>query len=147
MIENNENQTINLGNNVGGATPPVFGNTQVVPPTQTPFTVGGTQVVQSPVIPTQSSVTTTVTATNTEATVIQMPQQGVSVTQNMHSEVVDVEPEQITIANQPILIDGEVTLPTVVLKELINIARKVGVANNTQPRSEVLNIQIGRAHV
>lgn len=140
MIENNENQTINLGNNVGGATPPVFGNTQVVPPTQTPFTVGGTQAVQSPVIPTQSSVTTTVTATNTEATVIQMPQQGVSVTQNMHSEVVDVEPEQITIANQPILIDGEVTLPTVVLKELINIARKVGVANNTQPRSEVLNI-------
>lgn len=167
MDENN--QTVNLGGNVGGVVPPVFDTKQVVQPpvfgNQSVATSGYAQVVQSPVIP-QPQGATTVVADNTTnvtiatpeepVTITMVPQDGLGITQNMHSQVITTnmgtsieEPvketaveteEKEVVPTEPQVIDGEIKLPTVYLRDLVNAARKVGIASNMIPLSEVLNI-------
>ena len=87
----NDNQTINLENNIGGVQPPVFGDAKIVQP-QTTHTISQdfsvqTQTIQSPVIPTPQSLETGSVTVTGEAITIEMPQENITVVQNMHSEV------------------------------------------------------------
>ena len=159
-MEENNNQTINLGENAGGQIfPPNYNGQRVAPPVfggQQTTTSGYAQVVQSLVIPTPNVVTAvsgvsenvTIAASEEPIEMTVENQDGLSVTQNMHSQVVATEEipvmnakvEESVESNEPQVLDGEIKLPTVYLRELVNIARKVGIASNMVPLSEVLNI-------
>lgn len=152
--------------------PPVFGGQQVtsgyaqvvqspvipVPNVETVVTdtTQNISIAKEETNPQQTTVTSgtdtqaTITTTVGDPVVVQMaPQEGLSVTQNMHSQVVTTTPavssvesvkEEVKVATEPQVIDGEIKLPTVYLRDLVNTARKVGIASNMVPLSEVLNI-------
>ena len=164
-MENENNQTINLGNNVGGVQAPVFEGTRIVTPENTANQVnantGYIPYVTSPVIPTPQSVETGSVTISGDNVKIEMPQYDVSVTQNMHSQVVTAEPniqekvEEVAPADEgipqtPIKIDNnvmDIKIPLALLRNLVGVAGKVGVANEVVPRSKILLMNFNEAGI
>lgn len=141
-----QGQTINLGGNISGAVPPVFGS---IPQNTVPNQVSGAvnlttsgyaQQVATTGVNQVSSVT--VPATEIPATKIEAINTPITEVQQMTSSVTFEPPVQTKTVQAPAVVEGEIIIPTVLLREMIRVARKVGVYNNAQPQSEVLNLII-----
>lgn len=143
MEENNiQGQTINLGGNMSGAVPPVFNNPNTIVDNVT--VTSGYASVEAPLSVTVPEVNQTVTVSSTtrEATVYPANTSKLENVQHMTSQVEKVDVQTQPMSHTPTLVSGDIIIPTVLLKEMIRVARKVGVYNNAQPQSEVLNLII-----
>ena len=131
-MNENEEQVINLGQNLGGIAPqpvysPIMGGTNV-------FTSGYAQ---------------TTAITSAEPVIVKAPEVNGDM-YNMHSQVVseEVSTEEKNIAKvdivEPKVIRGEVVIPTNFMKSKLALVRKVGVSNNLHAESEVLNVDINK---
>lgn len=162
-MENNQTNTMNLGGNVAGAMPPVFGSANV--PQQQPSTAEQikldhqntvtsryVQVVQQPAYGDLTEEELNAGITQTQTTINQTTTLGSSVQSDITNvatvvataEAQDTVPptETATEIKEPVVITGDIVVPTILLREMVAQARKVGVANNMQPLSEVLNLII-----
>ena len=154
-MENENNQTINLSGNVTGIQQPIFDGTRIVPVEED---VRNT-IITSSVIPTPQSVSINSASVTGDAMRIDMQPEQLDVVQNMHSEVTTV---QTTEGNEetkdavksdiqsPIVVDNNISdikIPLSLLKSLVGIASKVGVANEIVPRSKILLINFNEAGI
>lgn len=155
-MENNQiNNTMNLGNNVGGANPSIFGNvTNANIPSQQPSsaeqinlnyqaTAGYAQPVQPQFV--NETIGTTVASAPVNAEInVQAPVTPINevVVTTETTTTTEDKINETQAVKGPILIKGDITVPTILLREMTSQARKVGVSNNMQPLSEVLNLII-----
>lgn len=135
-MNNNENESINLGENVTVTS----GFAQ---------TTSDLQQAQPAVAPVFETTTTGTSQTFT----INKPAEPVGVVQNMHSQVIAPEvmvatetkieepKEETKVATEPIIRD-EFKVPTVILKDLVAGARKVGTYNPINIQSQVIDIEL-----
>lgn len=158
MEENNSN-TINLGNNMGGAIPPVFGNSQITNNqikesiVNNEFIIPNTLNTDATRDEITTATVTTTTATTNETSYYKAPEITGPIVQNMHLEESNVQENQINQENQviqekkeiiePIHVEGDIEIPTVLLRTCLKNAKLVGKANNMEPKSEILNIEFG----
>lgn len=148
MIEDSQGQTVNLGG---------FNEMDDVPlvSRQNSVVVDNATVV-APVGEVGDYKVTTQIAHNPDEVVTV-----VDTVQNMHSQVVDnvvtstsveyteatsvaqadtVVKEQSPVETESKLVEGDIEVPTGIIKSMLSMARKVGVANSLQPKSFILNL-------
>ena len=140
MLEN-EGNTINLSENVNQVQPPVFNPIDMGAMGNIGATSGYSQVMQSPVIPVQqvpvSNVTTA--STSSETTVIDMQNAEIkagTIVSPMEQPANVEKPK----SEEPIVVEGNVTIPASKLKYLIGQVSKVKTNIQEQPKTCVLNL-------
>ena len=130
--------TINLGHNIGNVNQPIF---------STQDTNGGNGVViqahnviqpMSVVEPVIAPQFATATSANV---VVDNANEITSITNEVVKENVE---EKQTALSEPIVVKGDVKVPTVLLRSILAQARKVGTSSNMQPISESVSLEFGK---
>lgn len=136
-MEENQTNTMNLGNNIGGAMPPVFSSVDTTSRLNTTdelqVTIGEPEMINTQ---------TAVTNVNNNVTIGDISVNSVQTEAQVQSAVPPVPPEDNSESKEPIVLNDDITVPTILLRDMVAQARKVGISNNLQPLSEILNLII-----